>query len=89
MAWTFQDQHAGTYRIEGDLAATAPSAFTISCGSARLEVSTEVRDGYTAFQKVVFGTLEIGAGQPTTLQITPIEGQWTPINLRSLTLTPQ
>ncbi len=88
VAWTFQGQAAGHYRVVAEIAAEAPAAFTVRCGDNELPVTTTVQDGYATFREVELGALELGAGKQT-LKLVPVRGQWNPVNIRRLTLTPR
>ena len=88
VSWTIKSQKAGTYRIEAEVAGTAPSEFTIACGDSSVAVASSVQDGYAAFSAIDLGTIDIGAGEQS-LRITPAAGKWSPINVRALRLTPQ
>jgi alpha-L-fucosidase len=87
VSWTFKLPRAGVYELATEVAGTAPAAFTISCGDARVEVSADARDGYETFKPLAPGRLTLPAGEQT-LTVTPVKGKWNAINLRALVLTP-
>ena len=86
--WTFKGAKPGTYAVSAEIAGTAPSAFTIECGGAKLEASTTAAGGYENFSKADLGRIALGDGEQT-LVIKPAASRWNAINLRALTLTPQ
>ena len=87
VSWTFKLPRAGVYELATEVAGTAPAAFTISCGDARVEVSADARDGYESFKPLSPGRITLPAGEQT-LTVTPDKGKWNAINLRALVLTP-
>lgn len=86
--WIVEGQSPGRYRVEAEIAGTAPSAFVLSCGDQSLEAATEVSEGYNAFRNVDLGVIGIGEGKQE-LRVRPIKGRWNAINLRSIVLRPE
>jgi hypothetical protein len=87
VTWTFKAAKDGNYAVKAAAATTKPSAFTVSGGGAKLDARVGSTGDYKMFKEFDLGTLALKAG-PQEIKIAPVAGQWTPVNLRALTLTP-
>jgi alpha-L-fucosidase len=87
VTWTFKVAKDGNYTVKASAATTKPSAFTVSGGGAKLDARVDNTGDYKKFQDFELGTLALKAG-PQEIKVAPAAGKWTPVNLRTLTLTP-
>ena len=88
VSWTFTGAKPGRYVLAAEVAGTAPSAFTVICGAAKLDAAVSAAAGYESFARVELGSFRLLDGGEQTLTIAPVAGRWNAINLRALTLTP-
>ena len=80
----------GSFEVIAKLATEAPETkFEVIAGSSKLQASVTSTGGYDKFKEVSLGQIEIPKAGVHTLQIKPIKGQWKPMNLQSVLLSPK
>ncbi len=89
ISWEFTIVKTGTFDISGQIAAQEPSRFELKLGNQNLSVNSAATGGYNTFEVLSLGKLKIDSAGKTTLEIRPVQHEWKPINIRSLTLRPE
>lgn len=86
ISWEFTVVKPGTFDISGEIAAQEASQFELKIGNKTLTAGIDATGGYDTFKVMSLGKLKIDSAGKTTLQIRPVQKEWKPINIRSLTL---
>jgi alpha-L-fucosidase len=87
--WTFQVSKPGTFKVSADVAALSAVHFQISANGQTVSGVAPVTGDYGKFQSVALnGRLPITASGPVQLTVQAVKDGWSPINIRSVTLTP-
>jgi alpha-L-fucosidase len=87
VSWTFRTAQAGNYTVKAGLSCTKASEVTVSSGSAKLAATVASTTDYNKYKDVTLGTITLAAGEQS-IKLSPVAGKWSPLNLRTLTLTP-
>jgi hypothetical protein len=87
VSWTFRTAQAGNYTVKAGLSCTKASEVTVSSGSAKLAATVASTTDYNKYKDVTLGTIALAAGEQS-IKLSPVAGKWSPLNLRTLTLTP-
>ncbi|TWT78460.1 Alpha-L-fucosidase [Posidoniimonas polymericola] len=87
VVWRVATPTGGRFRVSTHAAGPQPTQVRLSAGEGRLTAKVPATSGYQDFQPLALGEIELPAGQ-VELEIRPIAEDWSPINLRTLTLTP-
>jgi alpha-L-fucosidase len=77
---------ARSWRVTADLRATKPAQLQLKCGSAVVAAEIPATDG-GAFQTVELGIIALPAGE-TTLELNPVSGRWSSVDLRTVRIIP-
>jgi alpha-L-fucosidase len=87
--WRFQTKKPGEYVVEAEIAAEKSGRFVVMVESEDIlsALSPKTND-FAKFVKVNLGKLNLGTPGKAVLTVKPIGGDWHPMNLRSITLTP-
>ncbi len=85
VSWEFVIVKTGTFEISGEIASQDPSRFELKIGNETITVNTAATGGYDAFKTMPLGKLKIDSVGKTSLQVRPVQKEWKPINIRSLT----
>ena len=85
--WEFKATRPDTMEVSAEIAAEQPSKFTIELAGEKITATSPATGGYTQFQRVSLGTINLKAGE-ATLALRPVAEGWHPINVKSLTLKP-
>ncbi len=86
--WEFQVNRPGKFRVFADIATLGASSFVISCMGQEVTAQAASTGDYGTFKTLEAGTLELRASGKASLKVTPVNGHWEPINLRSIRLVP-
>jgi alpha-L-fucosidase len=87
--WTFNVTTPGKFKIAAEIAAQGEAKFNILLGEQKIAGTSPNTGDYAKFQTVNFDdALEITAPGKVTLTVKPVKAGWTPMNLKSITLTP-
>ncbi len=87
VSWTFRTAQAGKYTVKGAVSCTKASQVTITSGSAKLAATVASTTDYNKYKDVTLGTIALAAGEQS-IKLSPVAGKWSPLNVRTLTLTP-
>ncbi|HVU27295.1 MAG TPA: alpha-L-fucosidase [Verrucomicrobiae bacterium] len=88
-SWTFKVNQPGKFQVAVETAAQAESHFEISIGDQKISGTAPNTGDYTKFQSTKLNdTLAISTSGEITLAVKPVKENWSPINLKSVTLTP-
>jgi alpha-L-fucosidase len=88
-SWTFKVDRPGQFKVMAETAAQGPGKFVVSVGASQVAGTAPDTGDYTKFKRAnLTGTLDIPAAGNVTLTVRPVKEGWSPINLKSLTLTP-
>jgi alpha-L-fucosidase len=88
-SWTFKVNQPGKFQVAAEIAAQGEANFEISTGDQKISGTSPNTGDYAKFQNInLNGTLNIGVPGEITLSVKPVKDGWTPVNLKSLTLTP-
>jgi alpha-L-fucosidase len=88
-SWTFAVNHPGKFQVAAAVATQDAAKFEISTGDQKISGAAPNTGDYTKFQTInLNGALEIPASGEVTLTVKPVKENWSPINLKSITLTP-
>jgi alpha-L-fucosidase len=89
IGWQFKIEKPGTFDVHAEIATPATgSKFEIAAGNEKLAAQAPNTGSYQTFQTVKLGRLRIGQKGDHELSIKPVQGQWSPINLRRIVLKP-
>ena len=87
--WPAKITRPGRFKVVAEIAAeTGGGRFEIVSGDQKLVGEAPATGGYTQFQTVELGTMQIAAAGPLDLAVHPIAEGWHPMNLKSLRLAP-
>jgi alpha-L-fucosidase len=87
--WSFRIDKPGRFEITAEIAIEAPkSQFEIISGEQKQTASIVSTGGYDKFKKVTLGQITFSKAGEYKLQIKPAANEWSPINLRTIHLTP-
>ncbi|NLH18337.1 MAG: glycosyl hydrolase, partial [Phycisphaerae bacterium] len=89
VSWEFTIVKPGAFEIFGEIASQDSSRFELKIGNETLTANTGATGGYEAFKTMSLGKLKINSTGKTTLEVRPVQQEWKPINIRSLTLKPE
>jgi alpha-L-fucosidase len=89
-SWTFQIIHQpGKFRVTAEVATQGAADFEISSGDEKISAAAPNTGDYTHFQTIDLPVVfEIPASGNATLTVKPVKENWSPVNLKSITLTP-
>jgi alpha-L-fucosidase len=89
VTWTFHVTKPGRFQVTAEVAAQGEADFNVVAGDQSLSGTAPNTGDYTQFQKIgLTGVLQITAPGNVTLTVKPVAKGWSPINLKSITLTP-
>jgi alpha-L-fucosidase len=90
VGWTFQISQPATFNVQVEMASEKDSNLTFGLrNQPKTRVALGATEGYGDFQARELGTLEIPATGTYTLELQPVKQEWSPINLRSVSLRPR
>ena len=89
VSWTFKVNQPGKYAVTAVTAAQGTGNYQISIGDQKISGTAPNTGDYTHFQSTqLAGALEISTPGLVTLTVKPVTENWSPINLKSVTLAP-
>jgi alpha-L-fucosidase len=89
VSWTFKVNQPGKYEVTAVTAAQGTGNYQVAIGNQKISGTAPNTGDYTAFQSTrLAGALEISAPGIVTLTVKPVVENWSPVNLKSITLTP-
>lgn len=89
VSWTFKVTQPGKFSISAQVATQDKANFNVNIYDQNVTGFAPNTGGFTQFEKVGLNdVLEINAPGKVMLTVEPEKSGWTPMNLRSLTLTP-
>jgi alpha-L-fucosidase len=77
---------ARSWRVTAEVRAAKPAKLTLKCGANEVEASIPTTTGDN-FQIVELGVIALPAGE-TALDLRPLRGRWSPIDLKTVRLSP-
>jgi alpha-L-fucosidase len=87
--WHFRTAQPGEYVVEAEIAAEKSGRFVVMVESEdNLSALAPKTSDFAKFVKVNLGKLNLATPGKAVLTVKPIGGDWHPMNLRSITLTP-
>lgn len=87
ISYTFEIDQPGTFKIQADIAGDKKSEITLNLGDQpRTNVELNPSGGFSEFQMIDLGNLSIEEAGTYTLEIRAVNENWSPINLRNITL---
>ncbi len=88
VSWDFNAAQPGRYAVALDYASTGASQFSVGLGDAKTPAKLESTGSYEKFRQASLGEVEIKAAGQQKLVVAPQDKGWSPLNLRTLSLTP-
>ena len=89
VSWTFKVNQPGKYAVTAVTAAQGTGNYQVSIGDQKISGTAPNTGDYTAFQSTqLAGALELSAPGIVTLTVKPVAENWSPMNLKSIALTP-
>lgn len=88
MEWEFQVNQPGKFNLSAEIATEAATRFQVEVGGQKLAGAAPHTGGYTSFQKLELGELDLPKG-PVTVRVRAVANGWQPLNLKSLLLQPK
>ena len=89
ISYTFEISAPGTFTLQADVAAEEKSQISIQSGEQpQRKVVLDPSGSYDDFRVVDLGTLTFEEAGTYTLEIRPVKEDWSPVNLRDVTLLP-
>lgn len=89
VSWAFKVNQPGKYLVTVVTASLGQSNYQINLGDQKVSGTAPNTRDYTNFQSTKLdATLDISAPGVVTLSVKPVAENWSPINLKSITLTP-
>ena len=89
VSWTFKVNQPGKFQVTTVIAAGGPGNYEVSIGDQKVSGTAPNTGDYAHFQSTkLSGVLEIGAPGEVTLTVKAVAQNWSPVNLKSVTLTP-
>jgi alpha-L-fucosidase len=86
--WKFEVGKAGRFDVTAEIASQGSGKFSLVIGDRSLDCKAPDTASYDRYREVTLGQIEIAAPGKTTLTVKPIAAGWSPVNLKSITLTP-
>jgi len=86
--WPLRVERPGRYEVIVELASTGTGSFEVVAGAQRIRATAPNTGDYGKFTKVTIGTVDLPGGQVVRLQVRPVKEGWSPINLKSVRLSP-
>jgi alpha-L-fucosidase len=88
-SWTFKVNQPGKFQVTTAVAAEAQSNYQLSLGDQTVSGTAPNTGDYASFQtNKLDGTFDIATPGVVTLKIKAVAENWSPINVKSVTLTP-
>ena len=89
ISWQFKIDKPATFDVVAEIATPATgSRFEIALGDEKLTAEAPNTGSYQTFQTVTLGQLHISEKGDHELSVNPVQGRWSPINLRRIVLKP-
>ena len=88
VGWKFRIDKPGTFEVVADLASGGPGTLQLALGDQKVTAPLPATGGVEKYQPVKLGQLQISAPGEHDLALRPEAKAWSPVNLRSVTLTP-
>ena len=86
--WSFQIDKPGTYTITAEVAGQSDSEFTVSLFGQSKNVKIPASGDYDVFFPLTIGSFTLHEAGEYTILISPVIGEWNPVNLRTVQLVP-
>lgn len=86
--WPIQIAHPGEYLVTAELSGLAANQFTVEVDREKLAATFDGTGSYHIYAAKTLGTLKLSAGSHV-LTMHPVAGNWRPMNLRCVRLTPK
>lgn len=86
--WPFEVVKPGRYAMTAEVATTGETRLSVSIGGNTLQANVINTGDYGKFQTIELGILPIDSAGRTSLQMRAVAEGWSPVNLRSIKLTP-
>ena len=86
--WTFVVKQPGEFVVSAEIACPGKSSVRLGIDEKLKRTEIEGTGSYDAFKPTELGRVKIEAAGTVKLAIRPIPNAWTPLNLRTVTLTP-
>ncbi len=90
VSWTFSINRPGKFAVSAPVAAVGGTSkvVIVTDRNELPPVSIPNTGDYARFRPLRFGEVNIAKAGPCTLTVKPVPANWSPINLRAITLTP-
>ncbi len=86
--WKFDVRKPGRFNVTAEIASQGRGKFSLVVGDRSLDCQAPDTASYDRYREVALGQIEIAAPGKTTLTARPVVAGWSPVNLKSITLTP-
>lgn len=86
--WEFQVPQPGKFNLSAEIATEAATHFQVEVAGQKLAGAAPRTGGYTSFQKLELGAVDLPAGA-VTVRVRAVAEGWQPLNLKSLLLQPK
>jgi alpha-L-fucosidase len=88
-SWTFKVNQSGKYAVTVVTAGQGTGSYQIGIGDQKISGTAPNTGDYVTFQSTrLIDALEISAPGIVTLTVKPVAENWSPVNLKSITLAP-
>ncbi len=86
--WMFRLDKPGKFNIEAELACAGDAQMNVKCGEVKIEVPIKSTVSLDAFKNVRLGQISLEEMGNNLLEISPVEGKWQEVNLKSIKFVP-
>jgi len=86
--WEFQVNQPGKFRLRAEIATEAATRFEVEVAGQKLAGAAPRTGGYTSFQPLDLGELDLPKGL-VTVRVRAVADGWQPLNLKSLSFQPK
>ena len=86
--WQFKVKTSGTFNITAQVASMGSASFQLQINDKSFKVNFPNTGDYVKFQTIEIGTIDLPAGKFSAV-VKPVKEGWTPVNLKSIQLTPK
>lgn len=86
--WSFSIDKPGTYTVLTEVAGQSDSEFNVSLSGQSKNVKISASGDYSVFKPLTIGSFNLNEAGEYTILISPVIGEWNPVNLRTVRLVP-
>ncbi|MBN2091767.1 alpha-L-fucosidase [candidate division KSB1 bacterium] len=84
--WMFRLDKPGKFNIEAELSSAADAQMNVKCGEVKIEVLLKGTGNLPSFKNIKLGQISLEKPGNNLLEISPVEGKWQDVNLKTIRL---